>query len=91
MQNAAINMISSGGYKKETEGVTRSFSVNPNRAFGKDITTKVVNTSGAVQIPNQGKSDDCGARNGLHAGSQEREKIRKPSPSIHSNYQQPAK
>ena len=86
MQNAAMNMIS-GGYKKETEAhVTRSFSVN--RAFGKDITNKVLNNTGAVSIPNQGKilNDDSKARGSLHAGSQEREKLRKPSPSMHSNY-----
>jgi hypothetical protein len=89
MQNAGMNMISGGHYKKETDApVSRSFSVN--RAFGKDITNKVLNSTGAVTIPNQGgkglqPSMDSDKPREIRGGSQGTRESRKPSPSIMSN------
>ena len=40
-QNEKVN-------QKEKDGVSRSFSVN--RAFGKDITNKILNSSGALNL-----------------------------------------
>lgn len=50
-QNASGINISNQNEKvnqREEGGVTRSFSVN--RAFGKDITNKILNSSGAVNL-----------------------------------------
>ena len=66
----------SGGIK-----VNRSFAIS-NRAFGKDITQKVLNSSGAVGIPSHMKDDKENHRKSMviKTGS------RKPSPSMNSNY-----
>ena len=55
---------------------------NYNRHFGKDITNKVLNSSGAMSMHNH--SDNDKTRKGMNMKSAA---SRKPSPSIHSNYQ----
>ena len=52
-----------------------------NRAFGKDITNKVLNQSGTLSL----QTDMEKYRHSISSNQ------RKPSPGVHSNYQQPTK
>lgn len=63
--------------------VNRSFAVN--RAFGQDITHKILNSSGAVALPNQGGNDL--SKDKIRESLRGPQAGRKPSPSIHSNHQ----
>lgn len=72
MQTAAMNMMfKNKNTEKELEQSKRSFG----RQFGKDITNKVLNSSGGMSAQNQSDSEN----NRLKPS-------RRPSPSIHSNY-----
>ena len=61
---------------------SRSFSVN-TRVFGKDITNKVLNSTGAVAIPNQTETQSMKTRQSMY--SNHGQLNRKPSPSVNSN------
>lgn len=60
-------------------GVGRSYSVS-NRAFGKDITNKVLNQSGNLNYKAGSEMDKY--RNSIA----HKNVVRKPSPGVHSNY-----
>lgn len=78
MQTAAMNMMfKNKNTEKDLEQSKRSFG----RQFGKDITNKVLNSSGAMSVQNQSDSE-----NNRHTLNQKPNATRKPSPSIHSNY-----
>jgi hypothetical protein len=83
MQSAAMNMM----FKNKNTG---DKDIDPNRTynrhFGKDITNKVLNSTGAISQHNQ--SDNDKNRPSMNMKSSV---TRKPSPSIHSNYQNPTK
>lgn len=84
MQSAAMNMMfkNKNNGDKDSEQSNRSY----NRHFGKDITNKVLNSSGAMSLHNHVENDKNRNNMNLKSGQS-----RKPSPSIHSNYQQPTK
>ena len=72
--------------KQQIGGTTRSFSGQVNRTFGKDITNKVLNSSGAAVIgTNKSGSQTLKNRNPTVA-SMSMNVTRKPSPSCNSNY-----
>lgn len=99
MQSVAMNMMAFKNKSKvpqnqypnmEDEAIigglnaNKSYSVS-NRAFGKDITNKVLNQTGSVGNHNSSEMDRY--RSSIDKNS----KVRKPSPGVHSNYQQPTK
>jgi hypothetical protein len=84
MQSAAMNMM----FKNKNTGDKDSDQSNRNynRHFGKDITNKVLNSSGAMSMHNHVENEKNRQSMNLKSAVS-----RKPSPSIHSNYQNPTK
>ena len=70
--------------KQQIGGTTRSYSGQVNRTFGKDITNKVLNSSGAAVIgQNKSGSQTLKNRNSTVGSINV---TRKPSPTCNSNY-----